>query len=149
MSVAPTTHEGEGTDARISTVNTRNQNYYALVWRRFRRSLMGMIGLTLVVLLLVVSVFGEFFAPMDPNAPDIGFAPPDQLSFVTKDGFTLWPVAYPVVEGEELDPITYQPVIGPAFDNPRPLALFVQGTPYRVWGLIPWDRHLIGVADGT
>jgi peptide/nickel transport system permease protein len=149
LSVTPATHEGEGADARVSTVNTANQSYFALVWRRFRRSVMGMIGLVLVSALLFVSVFAEFFAPMDPNAPDIGFAPPDQVSFFTKDGFTLWPVAYPVVESDELDPITYQPLIGPDLDNPRPLALFVKGTPYRLWGLIPWDRHLIGVTDGT
>ena len=149
VSTAPTVHEGEGIDARVSTVDTKNQNYFALVWRRFRRSIPGMIGLVLVSLLLIVSVFGEFFAPMDPNKPDIGFAPPDQLSFFTKDGFTLWPVVYPVVESEELDPITYQPLIGPDLDNPRPLALFVKGNTYRMWGLIPGDLHLIGVADGT
>ena len=30
---------------------------------------------------MLTEIFGEFFAPMDPNKPDIGFAPPDQLSF--------------------------------------------------------------------
>ncbi len=146
---APTVHEGEGIDARVSTVDTKNQNYFALVWRRFRRSIPGMIGLVLVSLLLIVSIFGEFVAPMDPNKPDISFAPPDQLSFFTKDSFTLWPVVYPVVESDELDPITFQPLIGPDLDNPRPLALFVKGNPYRMWGLVPGDVHLFGVADGT
>ena len=37
-----TTHyEGEADDARISTVNTTNQSYPALVWRKFRRSVPG------------------------------------------------------------------------------------------------------------
>lgn len=142
-------HEGEAADARLSTVNTKTQSYFYLVWRRFRRSIPGMIGLVLVTMLLVVSVFGEFFSPMDPNAAGTAFAPPDEISFFTNDGFTLWPVAFPLVESDELDPITFQPLIGPDRDNPRPLALFVEGTPYKMWGLIPGNRHFIGVADGT
>jgi peptide/nickel transport system permease protein len=141
--------EGESTDARVSTVSTKSQSYIALVWRRFRRSVPGMIGLVLVSLLLITSVFAEFFAPMDPNAADESFIPPDQLSFMTKDGFTLWPVAYRIAETDELDPITYQPITGPDYDNPRPIGFFVKSSPYRMWGLIPGDIHFFGLADGT
>jgi peptide/nickel transport system permease protein len=108
-----------------------------------------MIGLVLVSLLLIVSIFAEFFAPMDPNAADESFIPPDQISFFTKDGFTLWPVVFPIAEGDELDPITFQPLVGPDYDNPRPLAFFVKSAPYRIWGLIPGDIHLVGIADGS
>ncbi len=141
--------EGEAADARISTVSTKSQSYLALVWRRFRRSVPGMIGLVLVSILLVLSIFAEFFAPMDPNAPDASFIPPDQLSFSTKEGITLWPVVYRIAETDELDPITFQPITGPDYDNPRPLAFFVKSTPYRIWGLIPGDIHFIGLADGS
>jgi peptide/nickel transport system permease protein len=141
--------EGEAADARISTVSTKSQSYPALVWRRFRRSIPGMIGFVLVSILLVLSIFAEFFAPMDPNAPDASFIPPDQLSFSTKEGITLWPVVYRITETDELDPITFQPIVGPDYDNPRPLAFFVKATPYRIWGLIPGDVHFIGLADGS
>lgn len=143
------THEGEAEDARLSTVSTTSQSYLSLVWRRFRRSVPGMIGLVLVSTLLIVSTFAEFFAPVDPNKPGTAFAPPDRISFFTPEGFTLWPVAYPIVETDELDPITYQPLIGPDYDNPRPLVLFAKGEPYRLWGLIPAERRLIGTSDGT
>jgi peptide/nickel transport system permease protein len=142
-------HDGETADARVTLGNTTSQSYGALVWRRFRRSIMGMIGLALVLLLFMLSIFGEFFAPMDPNAAGNAFAPPDAISFFTKDGFTLFPVAFPLVESEELDPITYQPLIAPDYDNPRPIGLFVKGTPYVMWGLIESDIHFIGVTDGT
>ena len=56
-------HEGEVEDARTSTVNTTNQSYPALVWRKFRRSVPGMIGLVLVCLLLLTAIFAEFVAP--------------------------------------------------------------------------------------
>lgn len=141
-------HEGEEADARISTVSTVSQSYRALVWRKFRRSVPGMIGLVLVSLLLLMAVFAEFFAPMDPNDNGAAFAPPDQISFHTKDGFTLWPVVYRIVESEELDPITFQPMMGPDMDNPQPLAFFVKGWEYKLFGLIPMDRHFIGIAGG-
>ncbi|QYZ68782.1 ABC transporter permease [Neotabrizicola shimadae] len=153
MTTAPELPEApdmaEAIDARVTTGSTTSQSYRALVWRRFRRSTPGMIGLVLVTLLMLTAIFAEFVAPMDPNVNTTSFAPPDKISFFTKDGFTLRPVAYATVEGEELDPITFQPLIGPDYDNPRPLVLFAKGTPYLMWGFIPWDRHLIGVADGS
>ncbi|TIN59279.1 MAG: ABC transporter permease, partial [Mesorhizobium sp.] len=53
-----------------------NESYIALVWRRLKRSWTGMAGLWLVVLLLLMAVFAEFIAPMDPKVTDVGFAPP-------------------------------------------------------------------------
>jgi peptide/nickel transport system permease protein len=142
-------HEGEAEDARTSTVSTLSQSYKALVWRRFRRSIPGMLGLTMVTLLLLTAIFAEFVAPMNPNEATASFAPPDHLSFFTKDGFTPFPVAYSIVEGTAIDPVTYQPLTGPDLDHPRHLTLFAKGAPYHLFGLIPWDRHLVGVADGS
>ena len=144
-----TTHEGEAADNRLSTASTANQSYPALVWRRFRRSIPGMIGLIMVSLLLLIAIFAEFIAPMDPNEATASFAPPDHLSFFGKDGFSLFPVAYSIVEGAELDPVTYQPMMAPDMENPRPLTLFARGAPYHLFGLIPMERHLIGLADGS
>ena len=143
------THEGEAEDNRISTVSTVNQSYRALVWRKFKRSVPGMFGLTLVCFLLFTAIFAEFMAPMNPNQDTASFAPPDKLSFFTKDGFSLWPKAYSIVEGAELDPVTFQPIMAPDLDHPRNLMLFAKGAPYHLWGLIPWDRHFIGVNDGS
>jgi peptide/nickel transport system permease protein len=51
-----------------------NESYIALVWRRLKRSWTGMMGLILVGLLIIMAVFADFFAPMDPKATDVGFA---------------------------------------------------------------------------
>jgi peptide/nickel transport system permease protein len=126
-----------------------NESYMALVWRRLRRSWTGMTGLLLVVLLLVMAVFADFFAPMDPKATDIGFAPPQTISFHDKDGgFVFWPRVYAQTDSEELDPVTFQPIVGPDYDNPRYLGFFVKGMEYRLLGLIPFDRHFFGSTDG-
>jgi peptide/nickel transport system permease protein len=126
-----------------------NESYATLVWRRFRRSFMGMMGLTLVLLLIVMSIFGDFFAPMDPKRQDIPFAPPDHISFEAPDGgFSLLPYVYPIVETGEFDPVTFQPLMGPDKTNPTALSFFVQGHRYNVLWLIPSTLHFFGATDG-
>ena|ERR1700712_3663601 len=126
-----------------------NETYPALVWRRLKRSWTGMSGLTLVILLLLMSIFAEFIAPLDPKATDSGFAPPQTISFHDKDGKIVFqPRVYALAETDELDPVTFQPVVGPDYDNPRLLGLFVKGDPYHLFGLMPADRHLFGTTDG-
>lgn len=131
------------------TPKDNNESYIALVWRRLKRSWTGMTGLVLVILLLLMSIFADFVAPIDPKATDTGFAPPQVMSFRDKDGnFTYPPRVYALVEGEELDPVTFQPLVGPDYDNPRLLGFFVTGAEYNLFGLIPMSRHLFGSVDG-
>lgn len=143
----------EARDSRTSTVTSRSQSYSALVWGRLRRSVPGMIGLVLVALLLVTAVFAEFFSPVPPKASHVSFAPPDRISWYVpgegpEAGWRLLPVAFPIVEGEEFDPVTYQPIVGPDYENPREIVFFAPGWEYRFLG-IPMNRHFIGAADGS
>ena len=127
----------------------RDESYFGLVWRRFRRSISGMIGLVLVILLLLIAIFADFVAPLDPKASYVGFAAPNTISFQDKDGnFSFVPRVYPIVDGEELDPITFQPISGPDYDNPIYLGLFVPGHSYELFWTIPANIHLIGSTDG-
>jgi peptide/nickel transport system permease protein len=126
-----------------------NESYVALVWRRLKRSWTGMGGLTLVILLLLMAVFAEFVAPLDPKATDTGFAPPQVISFHDKDGnFVFQPRVYALAETSDLDPVTFQPIVGPDYDHPRLLGFLVKGDPYYLFGLIPGNRHLFGTTDG-
>ena len=127
----------------------QHESYGALVWRRLKRSWTGMIGLVLVCLLLFMAVFADFLAPVDPKATGVGFAPPQAIHITDREGNFVSPRSYPLADGQELDPITFQPVIGPDYDNPQVLGLFVKGAPYHLFGLIPAERHLIGAVDGT
>jgi peptide/nickel transport system permease protein len=126
----------------------QSESYLTLVWRKFRRSVTGMIGLVLVGLLVLTAVFADFVAPVQPKQALIAFAPPDKVSFFTKDGFSLRPVTFRMKEGTELDPITFQPIIGPDYDNPRPIRFFVEGYEYKLLGLIAANTHLFGTGDG-
>lgn len=128
----------------------RDEGYYALVWRRFRRSIIGMIGLVLVLVLLVMSVFADFFAPMDPRQQGTSFAAPDALMFTAPDGsFSLIPKVYPIVDSDKLDPVTYQPIAAPDMAHPTDLGFFVKGYRYFLFWLIPADIHFFGATTGT
>jgi peptide/nickel transport system permease protein len=131
-----------------AAVTDANESYLALVWRRLKRSTTGMIGLVLVCLLLIMAVFADFFAPVDPKLTDVGFAPPEAVSMTGKDGEWVMPRIYPTTESSELDPITFQPLTGPDYDNPQRLGFFVKGFEYRLLWLIPADRHFFGSVDG-
>ena len=126
-----------------------SESYVALVWRRLKRSWTGMAGLVMVILLVFIALFADFVSPVDPKCTDVGYSQPETISFTDKDGgWAFAPRIYPMVEGAELDPITYQPLIGPDYDNPRYLGFFVKGAPYRLLWLIPAERHLFGAIDG-
>jgi peptide/nickel transport system permease protein len=127
-----------------------NETYTALVWRRLKRSWTGMIGLILVGLLMVMTIFAEFFAPVDPKLTGVGFAPPQTISMTDRDGnFVFPPRTYQIRETDELDPVTFQPIVGPDYENPQTLGFFVKGFEYRLFGLIPAQRHFFGATDGS
>ena len=145
--VAPSATEPD--DMVLARLPDRNESYYTLVWRRFRRSVSGMTGLVLVTLLIVMAVFADFFAPMHPRATDTPFTPPDMISFTAPDGsFSLIPHVYPIGETGEFDPVTFQPLTGPILDDPTPVGFFVKGYEYRLFGIIPTNRHFFGSTDG-
>ncbi|MBB3914661.1 ABC transporter permease [Rhizobium fabae] len=137
------------TELAIKKPSHGSESYLALVWRRLRRSWTGMAGLVLVGLLIFMAIFADFFAPMDPKATDVGFAPPQVMSFHDKDGnFVFQPRVYALSDSEELDPVTFQPIVGMDYDNPRLLSFFVRGAEYQLFGLIPANRHFFGSTDG-
>ena len=127
----------------------RDESYARLVWRRFRRSVTGMVGFVLVVLLLLMAVFADFVAPVDPNEPSVSFSPPDPISFHTpKGGYRLLPVTYATTDSDQLDPVTFQPISQLDLEHPRPIGLFVSGYEYPLLGLVTASTHLFGTGDG-
>ena len=63
--------------------------------------------------------------------------------------FVFPPRSYPIRETDEFDPVTFQPIVGPDYENPQTLGFFVKGFGYRLFGLIPAQRHFFGATDGS
>jgi peptide/nickel transport system permease protein len=140
--------ELEGAPGRIGLYD-REETYFRLAVRRFRKSLAGMVGLVLVTLLVLMSIFADFLAPINPKSPYLAFAPPTLLRFIDgEENFHFRPFYYPVIETGEFDPVTFQPLTGPDVNDRRDVSFFVRGYRYDLFGLIPADRHLFGTQDG-
>ena len=124
----------------------RNESYFELVWRRFRRSPISIVGGLMVLALILLAVFAEFFAVGDITRPDLNAAyiPPQQVHFIDEAGnFHLIPFVYKLEN--TLDMTTFEVTWVENKEQIYPLKFFVKGWPYKLWGLIPSDRHLVGV----
>ncbi len=112
-----------------------------LAWRRLRKNRLAVAGGVLLLLLYGVALLAPFVAPYGyaTQDPDASFRPPMRVYL------TPWPTVYGAKQtfNEYRERIF---VDDPS--QPRPLRFFVQGEPYRLFWLIPTDRHLFGVAGG-
>lgn len=127
---------------------TATHGYWHLVWRRFRRHRVATAGAVVLILIYAVALLAEFVAPHGTASRFEGYqnAPPQVISLVdTSDGFRigLFGNGYNVEEDEE----TRRRTMTIDESSVRELGLFVKGEEYKLAGLIPWDRHLVGPVD--
>jgi len=93
---------------------------------------LGMISLILIILLYLVMIFAEFVAPYSPSTafPSMTYHPPN-LRF---DG------GIKAQEARVTNTVTWKYVrIRGLY---MPVKFFARGEPYKLWGLIPMERHL-------
>lgn len=111
---------------------------WRLIWRRFRRHKLAMAGLIVTLAFYFVALFAEFLAPYgtDYLNDDYPYAPPQTVQFsggLHVDGYTT-----------TVDDETYEQTFTTDPSAEVPIGFFVKGDEYHLFGLIPWDRHLIG-----
>jgi peptide/nickel transport system permease protein len=127
----------------------QHESYFQLVWHRFRRSKSGIVGALMVLGLIVLAVFGEFFSPTDPRELEMSasYTPPQRIHFVDAEGnFHLRPFTY--LQVVELDPNTFEPSWAEDTSRRYALKLFPQSWEWKVLGLFPTRYHLFGVEEG-
>ena len=133
-----------------SAVETEeNESYFDLVWRRFRRSPVSIIGALMVLMLVILAIFADFFSPTSISGIDLqaSFIPPQQVHFFDTEGkFHLRPFVYNYVY--TLDPATFRVMWVEDQSKAYEIKFFVQGTAYKLFGLIPSKLHLYGVEEG-
>ncbi len=127
-----------------------SESYFELVSRRFRKSKPAILGGLIVVMLGILAIFADFFAPypLDFTNARNAFIPPTEIHFVDEEGnFHLRPFIYPSVV--TLDPKTFVPIWTEDKERIYPIHFFVEGWEYKLFGFIPTNRHLFGVDDGV
>jgi peptide/nickel transport system permease protein len=119
-----------------------------LIWRRFKRNRMAVIGSAVLLFFYVCAIFGQFLAPygLQTRFTDFIYAPPTPLRFFDANGrFHLRPFVYKLTRSVNPDTLEYTYV--PDDSVIYPLNFFPRGEPYKLFGLIKTDRHLFGVPD--
>jgi peptide/nickel transport system permease protein len=136
-------------DAAAGTGREQHEGYLQLVWHRFSKSKPGIVGGLMVLGLIVLAVFAEFFSPTDPRklAMAASFTPPQRVHFVDAEGKVhLRPFTY--IQVVELDPTTFEPRWAEDTSRRYELKLFPQSWEWKILGLIPTRYHLFGVEEG-
>lgn len=133
-------------NAKSSKHQTRaSAGQWVLIWRKFRRHRLALIGSVLTTLIYFIALFAEFFAPFSTEgfSAEHTYAPPQQLKLFreTHEGtrFGLHVNGYKVVLDYTSGRRNF--VIDPEIVHP--IGFFVKGEAYKLWGIFPGDRHLI------
>jgi peptide/nickel transport system permease protein len=117
-----------------------------LMLEKFLRRRLAVFAGAVVLLLYLVGGFAEFLAPALPDTarPQYTYAPPQHIGLFVAgpDGMHFLPhvTGYRV----QIDKVALRRVFVPDPTKIVPIGLFVRGPAYRLWGLFPLDRHLIG-----
>ncbi len=130
-------------------ISVQLASQWQLMWWRFRKHKLALVSAIVVILVYGVAVFVEFLAPFpsDRMISQLAYAPPHRLHLweKTEEGlqFGLYVYGYAF----KTDVLSLQRTFSVDKEQKIAVRFFVKGAPYRLWGLIPSDRHLIGPVD--
>jgi len=120
---------------------TASLSPWALVRLRFGQHRLAMAALYLLGALYCLAGFAEFFAPYPRQWRNLAeaYCPPQlpRISWATG--------IYVPAMVQHIDPLTFQKSYLEDPSHPIRLGFLVQGKPYKLWGVIPSDRHFFGV----
>ena len=117
---------------------------WQLVWRKFRRHHLAMLGMTILGVFYFISLpFAEFFAPYDKldRNTELRFAPPQRIR-IFEDGRLTAPYVYGY--RTQRNPETFREEFTVDESQRFRLGLFVRAGEYRLFGLFKTDLHFFG-----
>ena len=118
-----------------------------LIWWRFRRHKLAIIGTSVLGVLYVLAILCEFFSPYLVGRRHDGYeyAPPTRVRIVGPEGELRAPFVYGITK--ERHPITLRYQFAEDQSRIYPVSLFVRGNAYKLWGRFQADLHLFGTRD--
>lgn len=128
---------------RPEEVGTATLSQWQLIRLRFSKHHLAAASFYLLIILYCVAVFAEFLAPTTRGWNDVDkiYCPPMIPAFSFRHGLHAREFE------RKIDPISLKNYYVRS-DRVVPLGFFVKGEPYKLWGLIPMDRHFFGSKNG-
>ena len=120
---------------------------WQLIYRKFKQHRLATAGTVVLAILYVVAAFAEFMGPYDIlERSKLRYSPPSRIRLIDDSGrFHLRPFVYGMVK--QRDPETWE--LGYTEDTSKryPIRFFTVGASYKLWSVLPMDRHLFGVEE--
>jgi peptide/nickel transport system permease protein len=130
----------EATEAEVAVASQ-----WKLTWWSFKRHKLAVVGAIITLGFYLVVLFAGFLAPYASSyySPEHTYAPPQRLHVLDDGELGLY--VHP--QTAELDPSTLALTWTTDTTSRTDVGLFVRGSEYKLFGVITWDRHLIGPVD--
>ncbi len=119
-----------------------------LMWRRFLRNRLAVAGAIVLIVMYSTIIFAEFVAPYDHllSNPDFVARQPQMPRFFDSEGnFHLRPFVYGTTTTLDMENLDW--VHEDDTSQIYPIQFFVEGKPYKLFGLFSSNRHLYGVEE--
>ena len=136
----------------------RDESYYlasqwTLMWRKLQKHKLARFSLVLLAILYLGALFADFIAPygLEEFAAEYQNKAPTGIYWIDEDGSLSRPFVYKLktervrtkVDGK----LTFSMTVTEDRSEKYYIALFVEGTPYKLFGFIPCNTHLYGLVD--
>ncbi len=133
--------------ARQAQKKPVSQSYWSLVWWKFKKNKLAIVGgIILVVMYFAFVAIPEFISPYAlERSSEYTSAKPQAIRFVDAAGRWQAPFVYGLERKVDTKTRTRFYVDDTAVKYP--VRLFVKGDPYKLFGLIPMNRHLFGTTS--
>ncbi len=122
---------------------------WQLIRWRFLRHRVAVFALGVLAIFYLSALFAEVVAPYNPTSYDTDYMymPPQRIRFIDNGVFQLRPFVYGMTS--EMDIATFRTDYEIDTAQKYPIYFFVEGDPYKLWGLFESNIHLFGTKDGT
>jgi len=131
--------EPQRDERALDTAGSLSQ--WQLIGRRFAQHRLAVASAYFLIVVYVTALFAEFFAPYPSRWRDLehAYSPPQRIRLSWSEGLHVYEVR------QHVDPVTLRKTFVEDPNSTVPLTFLTKGEPYALWGLVPWDRHFLGV----
>ncbi len=129
----------------MNNSNKLSQSPRALFWRYLLRNHLAVIGGIILIFFYTLAFFADFFAPygLETQNRTLNYCSPTRIRFFDESGsFHFRPFVYGKVLADRKW-TRYSDDTSKIY----PIKIFIKGEPYKLFGIIPGERHLFGVED--
>jgi peptide/nickel transport system permease protein len=124
---------------------------WKLIWWKFRKHKLAMYSAVVVIAIYTVALFAEFFEPFptDQYAANYTYAPPQALHLIDTSSGSPKVELYVTGFKVAIDKFSLRRMFVEDPEQKIPVAFLAKGWEYKLLGIIPMNRHIIGPVDGV